>query len=177
MYKRQAQFRLLFKALEFNKGIKTLSINRKAMDDDEMDCLAEALQDNQSLEVLQMEDNNLGPLSLEFLSKVLNQNYSLSSLSLEGNNLTRNKNSSFESFQNHEHEIMYYDSSEFQTFANSLASNLNLVYLNLANCNLMPKCGRILYKALENNDSLIMVDLSKNPLLDSRDIILSLIHI
>jgi hypothetical protein len=168
---RPAQFRLLFKALEFNKGIKTLSINRKAMDDDEMDCLTEALLDNVNLEVLQVEDNNLGPASLGFLANVLSKNSNLSSLSLEGNNLTRDKTVPITMCDTRLKEMDMYNPFYFQKFADSLTSNSNLVYLNLANCNLMPKCGRILSEALEKNTSIIMVDLSRNPLLDSRDLI------
>lgn len=168
---RPAQFRLLFKALEFNQGIKTLSINRKEMDDDEMDCLAEALLNNASLEVLQVEDNNLGPPSLGFLASVLGRNTSLSSLSLEGNNLTN-----FSSLPAQDNERIKSSNldralSEFGMFAKSLHGNTNLAYLNLSNCNLGRECGAMLCEMLESNQSLIMIDLTRNAELDSRDII------
>jgi hypothetical protein len=161
-----AQFRLLFRSLKFNSNINTLSINRKEMDDDEMDCLAESLRDNSGLQVLQVEDNNLSEISLGFLSYVLESNNVLNTLSLEGNDFSESKVLSEEQ----QLSLSFRGQDSIKLFAEALANNESLVYLNMADCNLNQEAGKHLLKAMETNKNLIMLDLERNFNLDFEDV-------
>lgn len=83
------KMRIIFKAMESNKTLRELVINRKSMTDEEGVDLAKCLEYNRTLERLSLEGNLLGPNFLTSISKSLMVNTTLRSLDLEGNRLTK----------------------------------------------------------------------------------------
>ena len=62
------------------------------------------------------------------------------------------------------------DNSGIDELADGLMENETLLYLSLANCSLDHECGRLLRNAVEQNDTIIHLDLSNNPSMSLNDV-------
>ncbi len=85
---------------------------------------------------------------------MLEINKSLKVLNLEANNLTNSEK----------------DTKGIRKIAESLTKNTNLISLNLNSCDLNKNCSRMLADAMEENDTLILLDVEGNPKMDIFDV-------
>lgn len=83
-----AQIRALVQAVENNKTLKCLSLNRKNISDDDGADMIRSLMTNNSLEKIELEGNKLGPKTAKEIANLLRVNQSLKHINLENNNLT-----------------------------------------------------------------------------------------
>lgn len=83
-----AQIRILVQATSVNNSLKTISMNRKNINDHDGVEIAKCLHSNKLLENLVLEGNNLGPLTTANIGMLLEKNTSLRNIDLEGNDLT-----------------------------------------------------------------------------------------
>lgn len=148
------QMRLLFKVLEFNKSIRSLSINRSELKDHDIEDLIISLENNDYLEKIELNENLLSPKTIANLSTVIHKNQTLKYLSLEGNNITNNDEDLF----------------HFSDFLGNMRYNTSLTYLNLAKTKLNNECLDIILDLLKYNKTLIMVDISFNNDLDYKKV-------
>ena len=126
--------------------IQEFLLNRKSISDDEGEDLVKSLQYNHTLRVLNLESNHLGPSFLYALSDTLKVNTSLTNIDISGNSLTNGNNI-----------------SGIEALCESLKENDTLTHLSLYNTSLPEKAGQLLLETLDYNDSLILLDLEKNP--------------
>lgn len=105
-----------------------------------------SLQYNNSLRVLNLESNHLGPNFLIALAETLKVNKSLTNIDLSGNALTNGNNL-----------------SGIEDLCKTLAENDTLTHLSLYNTSLTDSAGKMILNMLDNNESLILLDLEKNP--------------
>lgn len=82
------QISILVQATAVNNSLKTISMNRKKINDNEGVEVANCLHNNKQLENLILEGNNLGPLSAASIGMLLDKNTNLRNIDLEGNDLT-----------------------------------------------------------------------------------------
>lgn len=82
------QIRALVRAVGDNESLKSLSLNRKQITDDDGADIAQNLARNKTLLKLEMEDNNLGPKTATEIGKMISQNRFVRVIDLESNNLT-----------------------------------------------------------------------------------------
>lgn len=85
---KEAQIRVLMRAVSKNKTLKTLSLSRKKISDDDGVDICECLMDNMCLEKLELEGNNLGPKTAEAIAKLITANPFIRTIDLENNDLT-----------------------------------------------------------------------------------------
>jgi len=147
------QCRIIFKCIQQNQSVKTLSINRKQLGDEEGIELAKNLVYNDYLERLDLENNNIGPKFLESLALTVAKNVTLRTIDLEGNNLTNGN-----------------DENGILCLIESLRNNDDLLSLNLNNCNLTKQVGKKLKEVLRENKKLINIDVERNPSLEIEDV-------
>jgi hypothetical protein len=83
-----AQIRALVQAVENNKTLKCLSLNRKNISDDDGADMIRSLVFNDTLEKLEMEGNKLGPKTAREIANLLRHNTVLKHINIESNNLT-----------------------------------------------------------------------------------------
>jgi Ran GTPase-activating protein (RanGAP) involved in mRNA processing and transport len=121
-------------------------LNRKSINDDEGEDLVKSLQYNHTLRVLNLESNHLGPSFLYALADTLKVNTSLTNIDISGNSLTNGNNI-----------------SGIEALCEALRENDTLTHLSLYNTSLPEKAGQLLLDTLDDNDSLILLDLEKNP--------------
>jgi len=121
-------------------------LNRKSIDDDEGEDLVYSLQYNNSLRVLNLESNHLGPNFLIALADTLKVNKSLTNIDLSGNALTNGNNL-----------------LGIQELCKTLKDNDTLTHISLYNTSLTDSAGKLILDMLENNESIILLDLEKNP--------------
>jgi len=82
------QIRALVKAVGTNESLKSLSLVRKQITDDDGADIARNLAANKVLLKLEMDDNNMGPKTAAEIGKLISQNRFVRVVSLESNNLT-----------------------------------------------------------------------------------------
>lgn len=140
------RLRVLKKAMENNSSCMSLDLSRKGLNDEDGCTIAEMLQTNRHLQKLECEGNNLGFKAAEHIGEALKKNESLRSLNLESNNLTGGGHD--------QHGII--------VLADALRENRSLRVLLLSKNGITHQAGEYFVKAIEMNDSLILVDLSGN---------------
>eukprot|EP00747_Dinoflagellata_sp_TGD_P163702 gnl/TRDRNA2_/TRDRNA2_182671_c0_seq1.p1 gnl/TRDRNA2_/TRDRNA2_182671_c0~~gnl/TRDRNA2_/TRDRNA2_182671_c0_seq1.p1 ORF type:complete len:415 (+),score=143.77 gnl/TRDRNA2_/TRDRNA2_182671_c0_seq1:66-1247(+) len=140
------RLRLLTKAMEGNYSCMSLDLSRKGLCDEDGLSLAGMLEKNLHLQKLECEGNNLGKKAAEAIGEALKTNESLRALNLESNNLTASGN----------------DQTGIIELANALKVNKSLRVLQLAKNGITAQAGEYFVKAIEANESLILVDLSGN---------------
>lgn len=148
------QMRLLFKVLEFNKSIRSLSINRSELKDHDVEDLITSLENNNHLEKIELNENLLTPRTIANLSNIINKNKTLKYLSLEGNNIINNDEDLF----------------HFSDFLGNMRQNTSLTYLNLSKTKLNNESLEIILDLLTHNKTLIMIDISFNNNLDYKKV-------
>jgi len=140
------RLRLLVQSMRDNYTCMSLDLNRKGLDDGDGESLAGMLEKNQYLQKLECEGNNLGVKAAEAIGQALATNQSLRSLNLESNNLTAAGN----------------DQKGIIELANALKENRSLRVLMLGKNGITSQSGEYFVKAIENNETLTLVDLSGN---------------
>ena len=105
-----------------------------------------SLQYNRSMRVLNLESNHLGPNFLIALAETLKVNTSLTNIDLSGNALTNGNNL-----------------SGVEELCRTLKDNDTLTHLSLYNTSLTDSAGKLILDMLEHNESLILLDIEKNP--------------
>jgi hypothetical protein len=105
-----------------------------------------SLQYNNSLRVLNLESNHLGPNFLIELAETLKVNKSLTNIDLSGNALTNGNNL-----------------SGIEELCKTLTENDTLTHLSLYNTSLSESAGQLILEMLQTNQSLILLDIEKNP--------------
>lgn len=138
--------RLLAQAMEKNTTCISLDMNRKGLTDEDGVQLAGMISNNSNLQKLECEGNNLGVKTAEELGKALRTNKSLRCLNLESNNLTSNGS----------------EQKGIIELAKGLRANNTLRVLMLCKNGINEQAGEFLAEAVENNESLTIVDLSGN---------------
>ncbi|CAE7187942.1 NOD2 [Symbiodinium sp. CCMP2456] len=141
-----ARLRLLAKNLSENTSCRSIDLNRKGLTDEDGVSLATMLEKNQGLLKLECEGNNLGVQSAEKLGEALRKNQTLRSLNLESNNLTASGN----------------DQKGIIKLAEALQENKSLRVLLLSKNGITAQAGEYFVRAIEQNDTLTLVDLSGN---------------
>jgi len=141
-----ARVRLLTQEFENNTSCMSLDVSRKGLRDEDGITIATMLQKNNKLQKLECEGNNFGVKAAEAFAEALRKNEGLRTLNLESNNLTANSND--------QHGII--------ALAEALRENRTLRVLMLSKNGITQQAGDYLVKAMEANDSLIIVDLSGN---------------
>ena len=121
-------------------------MNRKSIDDDEGEDLVKSLQFNRTLKTLSLESNHLGPNFLYALAETLKINKTISNIDISGNQLMNGNNI-----------------SGIEALCYALKENDTLTHLGLYNTSLTEKAGQLILETLESNDSLILLDLERNP--------------
>ena len=139
------QMRIFFKAFARNTSVKTLSLHRKRLEAGDIEPLLESLKVNASLEKLELDENQISGSALVTLAACLRVNDSLRSLSL-------NDNPVFASA----------DSAGLAAFCDALRQNSCLNYLSLARTGLTQRALDSLAQVVEENPSLIHIDVEFN---------------
>mmetsp|Transcript_32145 Transcript_32145/g.37072 ORF Transcript_32145/g.37072 Transcript_32145/m.37072 type:complete len:296 (+) Transcript_32145:329-1216(+) len=143
---KEAQVRVLLRAVGKNKTLKTLSLCRKKINDEDGADICDCLMDNMCLEKLELEGNNLGPKTADAIAKLITENPFIRTIDLENNDLT---------LSGKEHKGLF-------SLAAAIAENDSIICLNLNNTGLDQKCGKALADAMEKNHSIIMLDIEGN---------------
>jgi len=138
--------RCLAKAMWNNSSLVNLDLSRNDLDDKAGAFLARMLKNNEVLANLELESNNLGPVSFKTFGESLMTNNTLIFLNLEGNPLTDGGN----------------DNSGMAPFSNMLKHNNSLTSVNLFRAQLGPDAGTELLHGLEQNSSLVFLDVGGN---------------
>merc|ERR1719277_64404 len=140
------RLRLLTKTVENNHSCLSLDLNRKGLKDEDGENLASMLEKNAYLQKLECEGNSLGVDAAEKIGEALKKNTTLRSLNLESNNLT----------------AMGDDQKGIIKLADALAVNKSLRVLMLSKNHITAQAGEHLVRAIKENESLTLVDLSGN---------------
>jgi len=140
------RLRLLTQAMSENCSCISLDLNRKGLNDEDGQSLADMLTKNTHLQKLECEGNNLGVKAAEAIGQALAKNTSLRSINLESNNLTASGN----------------DQKGIIELANALRENRSLRVLMLSKNGITAQAGEYFVKAIENNEMLTLVDLTGN---------------
>lgn len=140
------RLRLLTQTLAENTSCLSLDLNRKGLNDEDGEALAEMLEKNKYLQKLECEGNNLGVMAAKAIGEALKKNESLRCLNLESNNLTASSN----------------DQKGIIEMANALRVNRSLRVLMLSKNGVAHEAGEVFEKAIEANETLTLVDLLGN---------------
>lgn len=146
--------RCLAKALWGNGSLVSLDLSRNGLDDKAGAFVARALRRNGALVNLELVSNHLGPVTFATFGGSLKSNATLLHLNLEGNPLT---------------ESGLAEKTGAPEFADMLKHNNTLTSLNLFRCHLGPEAGTELLGGLEQNASLVFLDVGGNHFLQSHD--------
>ena len=137
-----------------NTVLKHLNIARKNISDEMGSLIANALTINKGLEHCEMQGNNLQAGGVKSLGEMLLKNRTLKVLNLEMNDLTSNGK----------------DNSGIQALAEALRHNVVLTSLTLNSCGLGAHCSAMLADAIEDNHTLILLDIEGNPDMNIYDV-------
>jgi hypothetical protein len=143
----RVQIRLLFKTLNKNKSLNTLSAARKELDDEDIEELMNSLIVNEYLEKLEIDYNNISFAGLIHVADALKLNKSLKFISLEGNDLAKGD-----------------EEAGISELCNALKVNNSVMYVSLAHTKLTAKSAPYIMSMIKENKSLIMLDLNGNKL-------------
>merc|ERR1711904_479593 len=142
------RLRLLTQALENNQSCQSIDLSRKGLNDEDGVSIAGMLKKNKGLEKIETEGNSLGVKSATSIAESLFENETLRSLNLDGNNLTASGN----------------DQTGVIALANALRANKSLRVLLLGKNHITQQGGEHFVKAIEQNDTITMLDLTGNEL-------------
>ena len=149
-----AQIRILVQASLNNQSLKTLTLCRKNINDDEGFEIGKIFKGKSNLNSLDLEGNYLGVKTASIFGEFLGETDHLLNLNLEGNNLTN--------FSRDRDGKVNIDRSGFESICQSLKKNISILTLNLHNTCLDEKCGEMLREAIEQNTTLISLDITGN---------------
>lgn len=133
--------RLIFQTLDINTSLKSFSLVRFNLKDDDVEDLFDSLKRNTDIEKLELDDNRLSEYSVKLLAEGLNENTSIRHLSLQGNFLSK---------------------ESIITLADVLGDKVNITYVNLSNTGLANEALDALIDAASRNQSLVMIDIEGN---------------
>jgi len=142
------RLRLLTQALEKNLSCQSIDLSRKGLNDEDGVSIAGMLKKNTGLEKIETEGNSLGVKTASSIAESLATNETLRSMNLEGNNLTASGN----------------DQTGVIALAHALRANKSLRVLLLGKNHITQQGGEHFVRAIEQNDTITMLDLSGNEL-------------
>jgi len=157
-----AQIRALAKNVGENASLKTLSLSRKQITDDDGADIASSLMNNKVLLKLELDDNNLGTKAAIKLGELITNNRFVRVISLESNNLGPSS-----SLPSSTGKVI----DGVVQMAEALAKNQDLLCLNLNNTNLSEEAGAALAKAMRTNYTLIQLDVESNKKMNYKDVL------
>lgn len=129
-------------------------MSRKNISDEMGTLVAKSLTINKGLEHLQLCGNNLQSGAVKSLGEMLLKNRTLKVLNLEMNDLTSNGK----------------DNSGIKSLAEALRHNVVLTSLTLNSCGLDSHCSAMLADAMEDNHTLVLLDIEGNPNMNIYDV-------
>ncbi|KAL8009166.1 putative leucine-rich repeat domain superfamily [Plasmopara halstedii] len=150
--------RALCKTLAFSHSLRSLNLNRNALDDTTSKWLALLLNRNTSLRRLELESNCLGPLAAKHLAEALCTNDCLEYLNLESNPLTDEER----------------DFTGVVALSNMLGKNNSLRTLNLWRTRLGGEGGKQLALAIARNTAMVCLDVGNNRIATSDAVLIEI---
>jgi len=151
------RLRLLAKNVEKNTSLLGLHLGRMKINDEDAPLLEQMLMNNKKLQKLELEGNRLGPSGVKSIMKALETNTTLRFLDLEGNNMTGLSKTDLVTGS-----ISKQDNTGVNAIAEMLKVNKTLLVLNIASTGISPEGGKIIKKALEQNTTLINLEITEN---------------
>ena len=144
--------------------LKGLVMIRKNICDADGKEILGLLKSNEVLERIELEGNDFGPESMKACGDVIRHNKFLRVIDLEGNNLTNGE----KSYAKEEYESSR-NNDGVKALCLALEDNVSLLSINLSDCNLDNECSEYILKMLRSNDTIINVDLHRNPKISKID--------
>ena len=137
--------RLVFKTLDVNESLKTLSLVRMKLDDEDIEDLIENLSVNSHMEKIELDENILNSFSMLKFAESIKENKTLKHISFENNDLSRKD-----------------DYDGLSDFLEALKENTGLNYINLAYCKISNEHLDKIIELLKVNKNIIMLDVTGN---------------